>query len=68
MPPPKHAVKNLKNETDEPEKEGFYSDGYEQRIEQWDVLCKFWLAILFIWAFCTGSKNLDFMWSYIGVL
>lgn len=74
MPPPK---RNASNETSGDEQKELNqvlkdliidTETFQRSIERLEEISKRTIFAILIWSFVSGSKNLDFLWSYIGTL
>ena len=74
MPPPK---RNASNETSRDEQKELNqvlkdliidTETFQRSIERLEEISKRTIFAILIWSFVSGSKNLDFLWSYIGTL
>ena len=44
------------------------SEAFERAVNEIEMSSKWTLFIILVWSFIAGSKNLDFVWSYLSAL
>ena len=71
MPPPARKSKDLKageKLASDERKLVIDSEAFESTVNTIGSLNQVIIFCLLVWSFCAGSKNIDFIWSYLGTL